>query len=281
MGRTIFTSAVPLVFLLGLLGGCGGQGTPAVSPPAQESAPQSVLEAAAVRDVGSVDGEKTEYLSMEPFLREQGFDGAAPFYDYQDQEGNLQLVLYYDESTGAGCGIRYIPSDYGDERLEGFTFDATIPAADSEDSVYSASHWDRWKTGYTALPVWEGGAVEDYQEACVEDESGRVTSFESSGMFEGYGTEGRLWVYSAQFTYDDNGTLRQRHLGQNPQLFGTHDSSWDSYFDTQGRVCYERGYLTHGSQEYYYIYTDDGMSPAYCLYLDENCGVWWPEFAAY
>ena len=91
----------------------------------------------------------------------------------------MQLVLYYDESTGTGCGIRYIPSDSGDERLEGFTFDATILAADSEDSVYSASHWDRWKTGYTALPVWEGGAVEDYQEACVEDESGRVTSFES------------------------------------------------------------------------------------------------------
>lgn len=295
MGRKGITAIVPLVLALGLLAaGCGIYGgepaqapelisppqtTPELETPPQTGLPAEKFQAIVVRDWAELDWEQKEYPGIEEFLRDQGFDGVEPFYSYQDQEGVLQLALYYSENTGTGCGVRYIHSDGADVKLEGFAFEKT--AAATGESVFSAARWDRWKAGYPALPVWEGGEVQDYMETCVEDENGRVTAFESSGIFEGYGTEDRLWIYSAQYDYDENGVLRQRHLGQNPQLFATNDSSWDSYFDAQGRVCYERGYLTHGSQEYYYIYKGDEAAPAWCLYLDEDCGVWGPTFAVY
>lgn len=295
MKRVEWSSLMPLVLALGLLmTGCGVHGeatqtpelvsppqtTPELETPPQTCPPAEKFQAMVVRDWAELDWEQKEYPGIEEFLRDQGFDGAEPFYSYQDQEGVLQLELYYSERTGAGCGVRYIPSDGGDVKPEGFAFKKTAAAAAGE-SVFSAARWDRWETEYPALPVWEGGEVEDYQETCTEDENGRVTAFESTGIFEGYGTEDRLWVYSAQYGYDENGVLRQRHLGQNPRLFAASDSSWDSYFDAQGRVCYERGYLTHGSQEYYYIYEGDEAAPAWCLYLDEDCGVWGPAFAVY
>lgn len=278
---------IPLALTLGLLlNGCGGQ---EALPKPEASQPQEILDldppltdefpAIVVQDWET--WEWKSYPDVEQFLKDQGFDGVQPVYTYQDQDGRPQLDLYYEDETGAGCGIRHVRRESDVEAFCGFAFETTLLAAEDGEAVFSAARWDRWKADYTALPVWEGGEVEDYQESSQYDAAGRVTSFASSGIFEGYGTEGRLWVYSAQYDYDENGVLRYRHLGQNPQFFGTHESSWDSYFDGQGRLCYERGYLTHGSQEYYYIYANEGAAPAYCLYLDENCGVWRPEFAAY
>ena len=235
----------------------------------------------AVRSWENLDWEQKTYASPDQFLQEQGFDGAEPWYTYQDQEGNLQLVLYYHAETGAGCGIRYVRSDSGEAEPRGFAFAETGTALETGDSTFSAARWDRWEEDYAALPVWEGGDAEEYQERCVYDEAGRVTEFEAAARFADCGTEDPLWIYSVQYTYDESGTLRQRRLGQNPRLFATDDSSWDSYFDVQGRVCYERGYLTHGSQEYYYIYVDGETAPVCCLYLDEDCGVWGPVFVRY
>ena len=78
--------------------------------------------------------------------------------------------------------------------------------------------------------------------------------------------------FSADYEYDADGVLRRRQFGQTQKLFPSSDSSWDSYFDGQGRVCYEHGYHTHGGQEYYYIYAGKEEAPAYCLYLDNDCG---------
>lgn len=286
--------AAPLVLTLGLLlAGCGGQGAGQEPefPPSQkpelellplpsETAIETELQVMAVRSWENLDWEHKTYTGTDQFLQEQGFDGADPFYTCQDQEGMVQLVLYYNEETGGGCGIRYTHGGSGETEPHGFAFAETGMAWEARDA-FSAARWDRWEEDYAALPEWKGGDAEDYRETCVHDEAGRVAEFEASARFEGYGTEDRLWIYSARYTYDENGTLRQRHLGQNPRLFAANDSSWDSYFDAQGRVCYERGYLTHGSQEYYYIYADEGTAPVCCLYLDEDCGVWGPVFVRY
>jgi len=43
-------------------------------------------------------------------------------------------------------------------------------------------------------------------------------------------------------------------------------------YTDEGRLVYRYGYITHGSLEYYYIYEESDMEPAYCLELDHNGG---------
>ena len=44
------------------------------------------------------------------------------------------------------------------------------------------------------------------------------------------------------------------------------------YYDEDGRLIYESAYITHGSLDYFFIYTDGSCRPAYCLQLDNNLG---------
>ena len=65
---------------------------------------------------------------------------------------------------------------------------------------------------------------------------------------------------------------------------GFHNLLMELYFDPRtgqimcrdtGRLTSIRmraGYITHGSLEYYYIYEESDMEPAYCLELDHNGG---------
>lgn len=254
---------------------------PALEPtPAPGETPSSdAFQAMVVGDWSTLDWRHETYPDADQFIREWGFDPDEPFYGYQDSEGNLQLVLYYDSETDAGCGIRYVRLESGEVEPKGFAFETTL-SADSAESKFKASHWTRWEADYTRLPIWNDPGLEDYLENKSTDEAGRVTKFETFAIFEDYPEE-EVWVYSVKYAYDENGTLRYRDFGKNPQLFGTNDSSWGSYLDEQGRVSHERGYLTHGSQEYYYIYDGDSGAPAYCLYLDEDCGIWGPSFFRY
>lgn len=64
------------------------------------------------------------YTDIESFLKDFGFDNAKPFYQYYEEDsGELQLELYYDEKTGRGCGIRYYPGD--GRNPEGFAFNGS------------------------------------------------------------------------------------------------------------------------------------------------------------
>lgn len=73
------------------------------------------------------------YTDIESFLKDFGFDNAKPFYQYYEEDsGELQLELYYDEKTGRGCGIRYYPGD--GRNPEGFAFNG------SDKHTYESSY---------------------------------------------------------------------------------------------------------------------------------------------
>lgn len=86
-----------------------------------------------------------------------------------------------------------------------------------------------------------------------------------------YGEEGEPAV-RVDYIYRDDGTLFYRDYWHDPMEFGTTLSSRDSFYDERGRVVYEKGYITHGKLEYYYIYADEGDKPEYCLIVDHNVG---------
>lgn len=225
-----------------------------------------------------------EFSNEDSFLRAFGFEGVQPFYEYShtdqldvwsEEENDFvtedrieRLSLYYNEETGAGCGIE--DSIYDDQSHKwGFMFHETELAADDE-----WGRWIRWEMDPFSIPGLEAGknsdGMKDYQEHSEYDEKGRLTSFRADGIFPSpwSNEDGRNPLASAHYTYGENGKLRQREIFRNDYVFGSYQMSQDSWYDELGRVCYESCYVTHGEEHYYYIYTDDGPTPAYCLYID-------------
>ncbi len=215
------------------------------------------------------------YVEEQDFLSQYGFGESDPFYEYALPDGSMRLVLYYDEATGLGCGLRYYqrdPDEWTTSGIYGFSFlGANIP-----------SPWDPWEdrlnVDYTKYESYMGTTVSDIEEENIEyDDAGRVAHYEAYASIDGEVVR----ILNMYYEYDDNGTLRQREYHHYHLQFGSTFQYWYSYFDELGRVEYERAYITHGSLEYYYIYTDESDEPAYSLYLDHNLGTWMPEFAEF
>lgn len=219
------------------------------------------------------------YADEQSFLSQYGFEESKPFYEYVMPDGSVRLVLYYDEQTGLGCGIRYFerdPSDMMTSGLCGFTF------------VGTADETDLWSDGlsvdYTKFESCDGNTgsnyVSTYEENIEYDDAGKVVHFDSSGIYEEDDKESSyiLWM---DYEYDDNGLLEHRQYYHNPRIFGTWYQVWDSYFDELGRLEHEYIYITHGWMDYYYIYSDESAQPSYCLFLDDNLGWWIPTFVEY
>lgn len=216
------------------------------------------------------------YVDEEDFLSQYGFAESTPFYEYALPDDSVRLVLYYDEATGLGCGLRYFqrdPSDWTTSGIYGFSF---MGAENADDS------WmDKLNVDYTKFESWLGDTVSSWsscEEEIIEyDDAGRVAHYEANGTMDGYPVQ----LLSMYYEYDDNGTLRQRRYYHYHLAFSSTSQTWYSYFDELGRLAYESQYITHGWLEYYYIYKDGSGEPAYGLFLDDNCGTWMPEFVQF
>lgn len=214
------------------------------------------------------------YLDEAAFISAFGVVDAEPFYEYYNPDGTKRLTLYYNEETEEGCGIRYYerdPSTFETSGMYGFTF-----------TGMSEEQWDGSQREYLKQESVDGnnGAsmINEYQENYEYDSAGRITHFDSTGIIDWLSddeTKNILWI---DYEYDENGNLKHRSYYHNPYVFGTWYSAWESYFDEFGRVEYEDVYITHGSLDYYYIYSDNSDQPAYELMLDNNLGSWIPEF---
>ena len=70
-------------------------------------------------------GHTAEYESREALLADCGFADRIPMYEYYDRYGNLQLELYWDETSDRFCGIVYEYSMGGEKKkwatMYGFT----------------------------------------------------------------------------------------------------------------------------------------------------------------
>lgn len=210
----------------------------------------------------------------ESFLREFGFDSIAPFYEYNNIDGNLQMTLYYDEQAEKGMGIRYYERDvstFNTTGIYGFIFDKV-----------NEEQWTGWELDYTEIPsLEESEDVEDYRENYEYDSENRLIHFDASGILkvtDDTESSALLWI---DYIYHDNGLLRHRSYWHNFYQFGTWSTTRDSDFDELGRLLYEDIYVTHGSEDYYYIYGDEDKYPEYCLMLDCNLGNWIPKFICY
>ncbi|MDE6845459.1 MAG: hypothetical protein K2J99_06795 [Lachnospiraceae bacterium] len=212
------------------------------------------------------------YTDKDWFLRDYDFEGKEPFYQYLDENEELQLELYYDERTGKGCGIRYYPED--NRTPQGFHFDnSAVESVDAEflQERLNADPYELLARDGTDLSKDEW--IEDYEENIEYTNDGRPKYFVSHGWITYFGEEHELQkLLEIEFTYREDGTLRRRDYAHNTGALETWNSVMHSFYDTQERLLYEDCYITHGSMDYYYIYQDEEEIPSYCLALDHDLG---------
>lgn len=213
----------------------------------------------------------TEYADKEEFLEEMGFAGEEPFYTRNgDMWGHSALELYYDESSGRGCGLSY---DYNmsyegvlmPKAVYGWSFEGTK----NEEFVHDPYLLEMIGGG-------TGKSMQDYTETYQYRTDGRLRRFLTEGMMLHEGVEEMTPLIEIRYEYRDDGSLAYRHYYHDPRLWATNDMVVNSYYDEQERLVYEYRYITHGSIDCYYIYREGEGSPAYCLSLDSGgtYGVW-------
>lgn len=219
------------------------------------------------------DLENIDYESRETLLADCGFQDAEPFYQYYDRFGNLELELYFDESTGRGCGFRCSHAfNHESQKIgwcNGFVFEG-ISTEEWEDDTYS-------------LLTWEGVDAREHKDVTQVNyeytDDGRLSYYEVRGIadlaevqwYEGMEITDEFFI-SIDWVYRSDGTLYRKYYNHNSMVFATTGQSQWVYYDEQGRPVYRHEYITHGSYDYYYIYVGENKKPSYCLSLDQNGG---------
>lgn len=212
------------------------------------------------------------YTDKDWFLRDFDFEGREPFYQYFDENEELQLEFYYNEKTGKGCGIRYYPED--NRTPQGFHFDNS--EVDSSDADFlqerlNADPYELLARGGVDLSKDEW--IEDYEENIEYTSDGRPKHFVSHGWITYIDEEHELQkLLEIEFAYREDGTLKRRDYAHNTMALEMWYSVVHSFYDTQERLLYEDCYITHGSMDYYYIYQGEEKIPSYCLTLDHDLG---------
>lgn len=190
------------------------------------------------------------------FIKANGFSLEEKlFHQYFDEDGILQMDLYYDMEQESGIGVFY-GKVQEQEIMSGF----------------QVNGWEQkvWKDNKFSVKKEEedGSEREGYEEKCTYNEWGQLTYFCSEGMITGWGEPYWGKIIEIEFLYREDGTIQKKKSYYNSRLFGTTRQSETYLYDTEERLVYVSAYITHGYLEDYYIYEGDSLKPAYCLILD-------------
>ncbi|MBD5541328.1 MAG: hypothetical protein HDR00_09105 [Lachnospiraceae bacterium] len=225
--------------------------------------------------------ETAYYKCASDFIADCGFEEDNPFWEYHTEEGNLQLVLYYDEVSKEGCGVRYYPEEEN-KMEEGFRFIGEL----SQEPQYSVMEaWvDLASRSRLSCKRSTGKTfVYEYEESWEESEEwfgGRpydIEHFASKGILQSAEDGKPSSLVEIDWTYRNDETLQKKEYRHNPQVFGTYRSSAEYYYgdDKSEKLLYQKFKTDYGSGEVYYIYGEDEKEvvPEYYLHIDQNQGI--------
>lgn len=216
--------------------------------------------------------ETTYYKSASDFIADCGFEEDKPFWEYYTEEGNLQLVLYYDETSKEGCGVRYYPGE--DKPEGGFRFLGEI----SDEPQYSVMEaWVDLASNSTLSCRRSTGktAVSEYEEfrECFENWPYDMKRFASKGIVKSEEDGKPSSLVEIDWIYRNDETLQRKEYRHNSQVFGTYRSSAEYYYGEDEELLYQKFKTDNGSGEVYYIYGKDDIVPEYYLHIDPNQGI--------
>ena len=191
------------------------------------------------------------------YLKAVGMATTSPIYRYFNDEGDLQLELFYHMTRRAGVGIYY-------DRYQG---QLTMKPFDVGSWIAETWFDDRY-----SLPDGEEEKhhFDQYDEEHIYNEEGQLTYYCSTGMVPGWKVPVMGKLVEMEFTYREDGTLQKKDSSFNSRAYFNPSLGGTFYYDEQERLRYATGYITHGHLEYYYIYEEGSEVPSYCLGLDHN-----------
>lgn len=206
-----------------------------------------------------------EYADKEEFLEAMGFAGEEPFYVRNgDMWGHSALELYYDGSSGRGCGLTYVYNmSYEGELMPKAVYGWSFDHVGHDEFVHDPYLLEMIGGG-------TGKNFQDYTETYQYRTEGRLRRFLTEGMMDHESGAAMTTLLEIRYEYRDDGSLAYRHYYHNHLVRSSTDMVTNSYYDEQERLMYEYHYITHGSVEHYYIYRNGSSLPAYCLILDSN-----------
>lgn len=212
---------------------------------------------------------EVSYESKEAFLAEYGVEGSTPRYQSCDRYGDPRLELYEDQSGERFCGIIYY-SYYLNSKKEKWAYMYGFRISKEE------AEREKWSDNtYSIMSKIGPDDEKGYEETIEYSAGGKPLHFESRGLAEvnnGSSIEEELIpLMKVDYIYRDDGTLFYREYWHTTYLYMTNDHILRSYYDEKERVIYERGYITSGDQEYYYVYEGDGKVPVCKLKVYLSC----------
>lgn len=233
--------------------------------------------------------ETVYYKSPSDFIEDCGFEEEEPFWEYavekdmdkgterDTEKDSVQLVLYYDEASGEGCGVRYYP-DEENKSEAGFRFcrrkDEKLRYSIMEawaDLAWESTLSCKRNTGKTFVSGYEES--KEYFQVYPR----HINHFESKGIVEKDGDGTPASLVEIDWTYRADDTLQKREYRHNPQVFGTYRSSAEYYYNwgetgKGEKLLYQKFWTDRGGGEVYYIYGEDEMFPEFYLYMEQNMG---------
>lgn len=224
--------------------------------------------------------ELTGYESVEAFLEDTGFAGKTPFYQYYDEDsGELQLELYYDESNGMGGGMYYFLSGERERTPDFFLFNGADKPLVEYPGLTDRAGADPFAAvsadGYDSA---QDADIEHYQEQIEFTDSGRPQHYLARGRLPYIESDDIVNIVEINWEYREDESLKWRGYERNCSVRGSHNSIITGYYDSRGRVAYEWCYTMAGNMEYYYIYSGDNTMPDYYLSIETNCGQLYVHF---
>jgi len=197
--------------------------------------------------------DKASFLSLFGVTEE-----TVPFYEYYNDDGNLQLELYYDIEKKEGVGIYHGTGLNKHIGLEGFRIGAAEKAV-WKDHKFSLATETYDTNDASDLP--------EYKEHKTYNEQGQITRFYSEARWDNYWDEADKIqkVSEIIWSYRKNGTLWKKVCSFSSLYYGTARGYETYYYNAKEHLVYTNAYLTAGGIEGYYIYEGSNEKPAYRL----------------
>jgi len=215
----------------------------------------TTLEMSTAREEASTEKDRASVFSLFGITEK-----TVPFYEYYNNDGVLQLELFYDTVKEEGVGVYYGTYLY-EVSAASFLVGAAEQATWIDHKYLIASeHKSNGVNYFATLP--------DYKEYSANNKQGKPTMFHATMSAEdGYGGTFTRDLIEITWEYRDDGTLRYKNKVIPDDGYR---GSERFYYDSKERLVYVNAYITSGTLEDYYIYQGNSKTPSYRLTLHHD-----------
>lgn len=211
-----------------------------------------------------------DLLSMYGMTEENLYLTSVECEDGYASYGNVRM--YYNDATDMYLTLFFCKYGTGDYEMEVYNVSdgSSMDKLDKEEyGILDEPYAFVSREGTTGKEY-----VADFQEEKQYDEMGNLVNYHSYGtdINEFQYREGEQYnildLLKIEYTYYYDDALKIVQIYNNSLLWGTYHSARYYQYDKSGRCIFMEGYLTHGGDKVYYLYSEDEKTPVYAVVFD-------------